>query len=109
MVGDSILLERVEKDSLHLIALPQNAKVESFQDRFEFVVISVGPGRYTDRGELIPPPVSVGDKVLAVTSKGIGWERHGRHYVAIETAAIIGVVNEEVEATLEQQFKIGLN
>lgn len=61
LTSDRVLLKRIVPKSSSPIELPDEVKKRE-ANRFD--VVAVGPGRMADSGEVIPPPVSVGDVVM---------------------------------------------
>ena len=66
--GDRVLLKRLENVTKTAggLYLPGDAQTKSNQA----VVVAVGPGRYSERGELIPMRAKVGDHVVAARHAG---------------------------------------
>lgn len=99
---DRVLGERIKKGPTAAgLYLPDNVK----DDRYDVVVVAVGPGRTTDQGVELKPPCKVGDVIMFIPSAGIPFTLHGHTYIALDSSQIIGVVNKEVVDALEQEEK----
>ena len=61
VLGDRVLVKPdPEEETKHGIVLPDSAKEKPQRG----TVVAVGTGRRLDNGELDPPPVEVGDRVI---------------------------------------------
>ena len=58
-------------------------------------VLSVGPGRYTKRGKIIPPSVKAGDRILwGEFEFKTHTDVEGNLYAVIQEADICGIIEE---------------
>jgi chaperonin GroES len=58
----------------------------------EAVVLAIGPGRYSISGELLPPPVATGEKVLIYRSMGTEMTAGDQRLVIVSPKDILAVV-----------------
>ena len=88
--ADRLVLEPVEpaKTSAGGIILPDTAQ-EKTQ---EGVVIAVGPGRKTDKGEVIKIDFKVGDKVIYSKYSGSEIKIDGKEYLIISEKDVLATV-----------------
>lgn len=93
-LGNRILLRRLEKqNSVGNILLPDSAKKE--QEQAE--VVAVGCGKRDKQGNLIPMPVSVGQRVLMEKYSGQKVGPFGdsdEEYVIVRDNEIIAIIEE---------------
>lgn len=90
-LADRVFLEPVEpaKTSAGGVILPDTAQ-EKTQ---EGVVIAVGPGRKTDKGELIQISLKVGDRVIYSKYSGSEVKLNGKEYLLIGEKDILATIN----------------
>ncbi len=90
MIGDKVLVERspMEEKTSSGLYLPDEAKEKPLHG----TVISVGKGRYTSKGQLIPVSVNVGDKVLFNKFGATGVKFGDKEYLVMKEEDVIGVV-----------------
>ncbi len=63
VIGDRVMVQQdAEEETKSGIILPDSAKEKPQRG----TVIAVGEGRVLDNGELAPPPVKVGDRILSL-------------------------------------------
>jgi chaperonin GroES len=61
VIGDRVMVQQdAEEETKSGIILPDSAKEKPQRG----TVIAVGEGRVLDNGELAPPPVKVGDRII---------------------------------------------
>jgi chaperonin GroES len=89
-LGDRVVIEAVEQaqTSAGGVILPDTAK----EKPQEGVIIAVGPGRKTDKGELIPMDLKVGDKVIYSKYSGSEIKLDGTEYLIISEKDVLAVV-----------------
>ena len=89
-LADRVFLEPVEpaKTSAGGVILPDTAQ-EKTQ---EGIIIAVGPGRKTDKGELIPVGVKVTDRVIYSKYSGSEVKLDGKEYLLISEKDILAVI-----------------
>jgi chaperonin GroES len=89
-LGDRVVVEAVEQaaKSTGGVILPDTAK----EKPQEGIIIAVGPGRKTDKGELIKIEVSVGDKVIYSKYSGSEIKLDGKEYLIISEKDVLAIV-----------------
>ncbi len=88
---DRVLLERVVAESEEKVGgiiIPDTAKEKPQQGK----VIAVGNGRVTDKGDVLPLDVKVGDTVLFGKYSGAEIKLEGKDYLIVREDEILGVV-----------------
>ena len=91
-LGDRIVLKRSEaaEKTKGGIVLPDPAKEKPTRGK----VLAVGPGRFTETGEVIKPTVKKGDEVL--------FERYGGTEVEVDGEEVIVVRESEILASISK-------
>jgi chaperonin GroES len=89
-LGDRVVIESVEQapTSAGGVILPDTAK----EKPQEGIILAVGPGRKTDKGELIPIELKVGDKVIYSKYSGSEIKLDGTEYLIISEKDVLAVV-----------------
>ena len=89
-LGDRVVIESVEQaqQSAGGVILPDTAK----EKPQEGVIIAVGPGRKTDKGDLIPMDLKAGDKVIYSKYSGSEIKLDGTEYLIISEKDVLAVV-----------------
>ncbi|MBC5805374.1 MAG: co-chaperone GroES [Candidatus Eremiobacter antarcticus] len=89
-LGDRVVIESIEQapTSAGGVILPDTAK----EKPQEGVILAVGPGRKTDKGELIPIELKVGDKVIYSKYSGSEIKLDGTEYLIISEKDVLAVV-----------------
>jgi len=89
-LGDKILIKRVEAESKTKsgIVLPDAAKEKPKRGK----ILSVGPGRRNDKGELIAPSVKVGDEVIFTSYAGTEIKLDGEELMIMTEDDVLAVV-----------------
>lgn len=59
------------------------------------VVVNVGPGRHTEHGALIQPPVHIGDRVRFAEVGGTAVELDGEEWLVLPPLALLGVYRDD--------------
>lgn len=87
---DRLVVQKVEQDTTTASGLfvPETAHQGGPR---EGVVLAVGPGRY-ENGTLIPPTVSVGDRVLYAQYGGTEIQHKGEDYVVLTASQVFAVI-----------------
>jgi len=87
---DKVLVKRTEEEETSSggIILSGSAKEKPSQGE----VISVGPGKKTDTGEVIPVNVNAGDTVLFAQYAGNEVKVDGEEYLIMSESDIFGVI-----------------
>ncbi len=87
---DRVLVTRLEKEETTKsgIVLPDTAQEKPTKGK----VISVGPGKYSDKGDLIPMPVKEGDVVVFAKYAGTELKLDGEDYLVLRLTDLIGVL-----------------
>ena len=88
-LGDRIIVRRVEETTKTAggIYIPDSATEKPSEGE----VLAVGKGKLTDRGDLIPMNVSVGDKVIFGKYSGSEVKVDGEDYLIMKEEDILGV------------------
>jgi chaperonin GroES len=80
-------MEREDKTSSGIV-LPDTAQEKPTKAK----VIAVGPGKYDDKGKLIPMPVTEGDSVLFGKYSGTELKLDGEEYLVLRASDLIGIL-----------------
>ena len=91
---DRVVVKIIEQEMVTStgIVLPDTAKEKPSKGR----VVAVGPGKYSDKGELIPMPVKEGDLVVFAKYAGTELKLDGDDYLVLRGLTdIIGVIPGE--------------
>ncbi|MBQ7524737.1 MAG: co-chaperone GroES [Alphaproteobacteria bacterium] len=86
---DRVLIERLESESKTSggIIIPDTAK----EKPMEGLVVSVGEGARSEKGELVPLQVKAGDKVLFGKWSGNEVKLDGKDYIVMKESDIMGI------------------
>ena len=89
-LGDRVIIKRVEEEAMSAggIVLPDSAKEKPSRGE----IIAVGNGAVSDKGDLRPMAVKVGDKVLFGKYAGTEVEVEGGELLVMSEGDIIAVV-----------------
>ena len=87
---DRVVIERLEEELMSAggIVLPDTAKQKPVRGR----VVSIGPGKLVDNGQVIPLGVKEGDEVLFGQYSGTEVKISGQEYVVMREDDIMGVI-----------------
>jgi chaperonin GroES len=87
---DRVVVERVDSDEKTAggIIIPDTAQ----EKPSEGMVVSVGPGARDDDGELIPPDVKAGDRILFGKWSGTEVKIDGKDLLIMKESDIMGVI-----------------
>jgi chaperonin GroES len=87
---DRILVERVEEEEKTKtgIIIPDAAREKQQKGK----IVAVGKGRVTDKGDVIPLDVKVGDVVLFEKYGGEELKIDDKEYVILKEDGVVGVV-----------------
>jgi chaperonin GroES len=90
-LGDRVVIEPVEapQTSIGGIVIPDTAK-EKTQ---EGVILAVGPGRKTDKGEIVKLDLKTGDRVIYSKYSGSEIKLIGKEYLIISEKDVLAIVN----------------
>jgi chaperonin GroES len=91
---DRVVVKIIEQEQVTAtgIVLPDTAKEKPSKGRVE----AVGPGKYSDKGDLLPMPVKVGDLVVFAKYAGTELKLDGEEYLVLRGMTdIIGIVPGE--------------
>lgn len=88
-LSDRVLIEQSDANKVTKggIVLPDNAKEKPTKGK----VLAVGPGKTTDKGEVIKMNVSVGDEVYYERYAGSELEVDGEKYIVVKENDIVAV------------------
>jgi len=91
-LGDRVLIEAIEQKEVIKggIVIPDSAK----EKPQEAVVVAVGPGKYDDKGKLIPVEVKVGDHVLTSKYGGTEIKIDDKEYKILNSSDILAIVEK---------------
>ena len=89
-LGDRVVVESIEQapTSAGGVILPDTAK----EKPQEGVIIAVGPGRRTDKGDVIPMELKVGDKVIYSKYSGSEIKIDGTEYLIVSEKDVLAIV-----------------
>ena len=89
-LADNILIEPIEKEEKTAsgIVIPDTAKEKPQEGK----VVAVGPGRFSESGQMIKPGVSVGDKVIYKKWGGNEVKIKGQEYLIVKEEDILAVL-----------------
>ena len=89
---DRVVIEAIEEKSTSAggIIIPDAAKDKPKTG----IVVAVGPGNYSVRGDLIQPNVKEGDTVIFSKTAGTETKLDGKSYLVMKESDIIGVIEE---------------
>jgi chaperonin GroES len=95
---DRLLVTRIieEEQRVGGIIIPDNAREKPQQGK----VVSVGRGRLTDKGDLIPLDIQTGDVVLFGKYAGTDIKLDGIDYLILREEDVLGVVEGVAEPAL---------
>ncbi len=90
-LGDRVVVESVEQapKSAGGVILPDTAK----EKPQEGIVLAVGPGRKTDKGEVVPIELKAGDKVIYSKYSGSEIKIDGREYLIVSEKDVLAIFN----------------
>jgi len=91
---DRVIVKVIEQEQVTPtgIVLPDTAKEKPSKGR----VVAVGPGKYSEKGDLIPMPVKEGDLVVFAKYAGTELKLDGEEYLVLRGLTdIIGVIPGE--------------
>jgi chaperonin GroES len=89
-LGDRVVVESIEQASTSTggVILPDTAK----EKPQEGVIIAVGPGRRTDKGDVIPMELKAGDKVIYSKYSGSEIKIDGKEYLIVSEKDVLAIV-----------------
>jgi chaperonin GroES len=87
---DRVAVRRVEEDTRTAggLIIPDTAKEKPMQGE----VIAVGPGARNEKGEVVPPDVKPGDRVLFGKWSGTEVKIEGEELLIMKESDILGVI-----------------
>ena len=91
---DRVVVKIIEQEQVTAtgIVLPDTAKEKPSKGRVE----AVGPGKYSDKGDLLPMQVKVGDLVVFAKYAGTELKLDGEEYLVLRGMTdIIGIIPGE--------------
>lgn len=93
---DRVLVRRIEEEEKTAggIIIPDSAKEKPSEGE----VVSVGPGKRNDRGELIAMDISAGDRVLFGKWSGTEVKLGGEELLIMNESDIMGIVEMTAKA-----------
>jgi chaperonin GroES len=91
-LGNRVLLRRLEAQEKLKggILLPDTAK----QKQEQAEVVAIGTGKKDNKGNIVPVPVKVGDKVLMEKYSGQEVTLNDQDYVIVRADDLIAIINE---------------
>ncbi len=89
---DRVLVRRIEADEKTAggIIIPDTAKEKPQEGE----VIAAGPGARNERGELVPPDVKAGDRILFGKWSGTDVKIDGEELLIMKESDILGVLDQ---------------
>ena len=86
---DRVLVERLESEEKTAggIIIPDTAKEKPMQG----LVIAVGTGTKSDKGDVVPLQVKAGDKILFGKWSGTEIKLEGKDYLVMKESDIMGI------------------
>ena len=93
---DRVVVRRLEEDERTVggIIIPDTAKEKPMEGE----VLAVGPGARNERGELIPPDVKAGDRILFGKWSGSEVKIDGEELVIMKESDIMGIIESVKKA-----------
>jgi len=90
-LGDRLVVESVEQAQTTTggVILPDTAK----EKPQEGMVLAVGPGRKTEKGEVIPIELKVGDRIIYSKYSGSEIKIEGKEYLIISEKDVLAIVH----------------
>ncbi|MBC5823879.1 MAG: co-chaperone GroES [Candidatus Eremiobacteraeota bacterium] len=90
-LGDRVVVESIEQAQKTAggVILPDTAK----EKPQEGVILAVGPGRKTDKGDVVPIELKAGDKVIYSKYSGSEIKLDGHEYLIISEKDVLAIVN----------------
>ncbi|MFQ6018727.1 MAG: co-chaperone GroES [Kiloniellaceae bacterium] len=87
---DRVLVRRIEEDEKTAggIIIPDTAKEKPMQGE----ILAVGPGARNEKGEITPPDVKAGDRVLFGKWSGTEVKMDGEELLIMKESDIMGVI-----------------
>ena len=91
-LADRVIVKRVEQETKTAsgIVIPDNAAEKPDQGE----VLSVGPGKRNDKGDIVAMNVKKGDRVLFGKWSGTEVKIDGTEYLIMKESDIMGVLNK---------------
>src|SRR6476659_10203918 len=91
---DHVLIRRVEQEAMTSggIFIPDTAQEKPTEGE----VVAVGPGLRNEAGELHPPDVKVGDRVLFGKWSGTEMKQNGEDLMIMKEADLLAVIDRSV-------------
>jgi chaperonin GroES len=93
---DRVLVRRLEEEETTVggIIIPDTAKEKPMEGE----VLAVGPGARNERGELIPPDVKAGDRILFGKWSGSEVKIDGEELVIMKESDTMGIIENAKKA-----------
>jgi chaperonin GroES len=90
-LGDRILVKRIKEEERTKggIIIPDTAKEKPQEGK----VVSVGKGKYSDDGKLIPIEVKAGDRILFGKYSGSEFKHEGEDLLILREDDILGIID----------------
>ena len=91
---DRVLIRRVEPEAMTSggIFIPDTAQEKPTEGE----VVAVGPGLRNEAGELHPPDVKVGDRVLFGKWSGTEMKQNGEDLMIMKEADLLAVIDQSI-------------
>jgi chaperonin GroES len=91
-LGDRVVVERVEAEEMTAggIVLPDTAKEKPKQG----LIVAVGDGGLSDKGERIPMRVKKGDRVVFASFAGTEVTLGDQEYLIVREEDVLGILKE---------------
>ena len=90
-LDDILVIERDAAETMSAggLIIPTVAQEELDQG----TVVATGEGKMNDDGKILPMKVFVGDKVLFSKYANLAFKLHGKEYITMHPADIIGIID----------------
>ena len=87
---DRVVIERLEEELMSAggIVIPDSAKEKPMRGK----VVSIGPGKMLDNGNIVPLGVKAGDEVLFGKYSGTEIKIEGKELVVMREDDIMGII-----------------
>ncbi len=91
-LADRVLVKPIEEEEAKRggIIIPDTAKEKPQEGE----IVAVGEGRFSDTGEIIPPKVKTGDKVLFSKYAGTEITVEGKDYLIMRETDVLAIVKK---------------
>lgn len=96
-----LIVRRFERKTNKLVQLAQSAKQKEQWGVHEYVVLQLGPEKTNERGEVVPYPCKVGDRIMPLFNQCLSFAFAGEEYLILPLEAVAGVEDQSAMTFLE--------